>query len=1137
MHREISHTDSTFEQESRLSLYLLTGLLGVVLAADLWPILVRWLGGWGSGLPSWSNEIGSYRLALIAAVIGGARILYGALDALFAGRVGADLALALACVAAILLREPLVAAEVVFIGMLGECLENFTFERTQKALRGLVRLRPRRCWRLRDGQEEAIDTSELAVGDRVVVKPGRRVPADGVVLEGRSTLDVSALTGESLPLDRAPGDEVLAGSLNQMGALTISVHKVGEETVVGRVLEMTSQALKDKAPLERTADRLARYFLPAVLGLAAVTFLAGVLIYTTGWLRVSSAETARLGLIDAARLSLYPALSVLVVACPCALILATPAAIIAALGRLAGTGILIKRASALERLAHVNVLAFDKTGTLTEGQLQLGDIVPLGNTTAEQLLQIAASAEQSSEHILARLILNEARRRNLPLEPFSDFQAHPGCGVSGRVPAGKVLVGNPRLMRERNLILSAEVEAILAKMDEAGQTVLLVALEDTILGAIGASDRVRPEAPGVLRELRQMGIAKLAMLTGDRAAVAQAVARQLETEQTEGLLEIHAELLPHQKAEWVEKLTAEDAEKNPRKGKQAEDPAPTQVTASLSTSLTFPAPSTVRGSVGMVGDGINDAPALARADVGLAIAASGVDLAAEAGDIIFMGEPLRSLPMLIRLSRETVRIIRQNILIFAFGVNAVGIVLTSWLWPVLMPAAWYEQSPVAAVIYHQIGSLAVLLNAMRLLWFERAPSAAAGKMQEKIKGINDWLERWFNVDEGLHWLLHHWRGALAGVLGLFVLGFALAGLNQIAADEIGIVQRFGKLLPDDLTPGLHWRWPSPIETVTRVQPDRIQSLPIGYRLAGGSNVMPGARSWSSEHGQDGLLRVPEEAVIITGDGNLIELQGSLRYRIDQPRVWLFEVSDGPAILRSAAESVLREAVGNRTFSDLLTSGRSAFQDDVLQRLRERCEGYHTKGLGIRLEGLSLHDMHPPQEVVAAYHEVTKAMERRDQRVNVAQANALAREQEQQGQSLKTIREAESARHQTLALAQARQEAFRARWQARNRLDWSLEFRFLGEAVSTYLASRPIPGVVGGPPPLSTEEVARGYGVKRNDALALQMHLTDFRLYWDMLTTTLTGREKVIVDAEKVSGRRHLWLMPPDLFRLAPRTEK
>ena len=474
------------------------------------------------------------------------------------------------------------------------------------------------------------------------------------------------------------------------------------------------------------------------------------------------------------------------------------------------------------------------------------------------------------------------------------------------------------------------------------------------------------------------------------------------------------------------------------------------------------------------------------------------------------------------------RIIRQNILIFAFGVNAVGIVLTAWLWPVLLPATWYEQSLVAAVVYHQLGSLAVLLNAMRLLWFERAPSAAAGKFQQRLQGVNDWLERWCNIEEGLHWLLHHGRAALAVVLALVVLAWGMSGFTQIAADEIGIVQRFGKALPEpDLMPGLHWCWPWPIDTVVRVQPDRIQTLEIGYRLIPGSKAVPGARSWSSVHGQDGLRRVSDEAVMITGDGNLIELQGSLRYRIAQPRIWLFEVREGPAILRNAAESVLRETVGSHPFSDLLTSGRSAFQEEVLERLRQRCEGYQSQGLGVRLEGLSLHDLHPPQEVVAAYHEVTKAMEKRDERINVSQAKALEREQAQQSKSLKTIRDAEWARHKTLAMAEAQRAAFQARWHMRNHLDlarrapasWGCRYCLPGGARNQRNWGAGTCGRGGGP------------GLSRPAARrpALQGALTDFRLYWDMLAASLSGRDKVIVDAEDVPGRRHLWLMPPDVF--------
>ena len=428
MHREISHADQPFASESRLSLYLLTALLGVLLGLDIWPAFAAWVrDAAGLTLPTWSREIFGARWALIAAVLGGARILYGSIESLLEGRIGADLALAIACVAAILFGKPLVAAEVVFIGMIGECLEGITFERTQRAVRKLVEVFPRRCWLLRDGQEVRVLASELKPGDRVVVKPGARIPADGIVIDGRSSLDTSALTGESLPVDAAPGSEVLAGSLNQFGALTIEARRVAEHTVVGRVIELTARALKDKAGIERTADRLARYFLPAVLVLAALTFIVALGI------NLNSGDGFKRGWYEAARRAIDPTLAVLVVACPCALILATPAAVIAALGRLAGTGVLLKGGSSLERLAAVRAIAFDKTGTLTEGKLELGDVAGVGGATADEVLTAAATAEQRSGHPLARLILQEAAARKLTLGAVEEFRAQPGAGVSDAV--------------------------------------------------------------------------------------------------------------------------------------------------------------------------------------------------------------------------------------------------------------------------------------------------------------------------------------------------------------------------------------------------------------------------------------------------------------------------------------------------------------------------------------------------------------------------------------------------------------------------------------------------------------------------------------------------------------------------------
>jgi Cu+-exporting ATPase len=636
----------------------------------------------------------------------------------------------------------------------------------------------------------------------------------------------------------------------------------------------------------------------------------------------------------------------------------------------------------------------------------------------------------------------------------------------------------------QGLVLDAEALALLDRLDAAGQTALLVARGGQVLGVIGARDRLRSEAAAILAELRGLGIVHLALLTGDRAAVARTVAGAL------GLTDVHAELLPQQKADFV----AAWQEKQ---------------------------------HVAMVGDGINDAPALARADVGLAVGGSGADVAAEAGDVVLMnipgtagvvGEPLRALPLLVRLSRETVRIIRQNILVFAFGINLLGIVLTAWLWPLLAPERWYEQGPIAAVVYHQLGSLAVLLNAMRLLWFERGVSHPLWlRWRGRVTRVNDWLEHRLDIDEAFHWLGHHWRSVTMTLGGLALLAFACSGLTQIQANEIGIVRRLGQPLADDLSPGLHWRWPWPLETVTRVQPSRIFTIEIGYRSIPGSAVIPSARAWSELHNGDGSRRLPEEAVMMTGDGNLLEVQGTVRYTIAQPRVFLFEFTDAAAILRDAAESVLRETVAGRKFADLLTTDRARFQELALERLRQRCLGYGPHGLGLQIEGVALHDLHPPQEVVLAYHEVTKAMETRDRRVHEEEASMLLDVSRQEGESLKTVRTAQAARTNTIALAEARGAEFLARWQARSRLAVSMELQLLQNAFVVIEAG------------VAPADAARDYQQRRRDALALQEVLSDFRRYWDSIGAALMNRDKVLLDADQVPGRRHLLLVPPDMI--------
>jgi Cu+-exporting ATPase len=1056
MHREISHAEQTFGRQSNVTLYVLTALVGLILGIHLWPDFVRLIGGSTWGLPTWPQEVFGYKIALVAAVLGGARVLYGSLEALLEGRIGADLALAIACVAAILLDRPEVAAEIVFIGLVGECLESITFERTQRALRGLVEVCPRRCWLLRDGQEVRALVQEVRVSDRVIVKPGARVPVDGVIVEGRSALDMSALTGESLPVDKSPGDEALAGSLNGHGALTIEAQRIAEHTVVGQVIELTARALKDKTPLERTADRLARYFLPVVLGLALLTLLVSLLVH------------------GVSRAAVFPALSVLVVACPCALILATPAAVIAALGRLAGTGVLLKGGSALERLAGVRAFAFDKTGTLTEGKLELGEIVALDGADANAVLRLTATAEQKSEHVIARLLVHEAAARGLALDTVNEFLAHPGAGLTAQTPAGPVVIGSRRFLEEQGLTVPPAALAALEHMDATGQTALLAANGGTVVGVIGARDRVRTQAADVVSELRALGIDRIALLTGDRAAVANAVAAQL------GIEEVHADLLPAQKAERV-------AQKN--------------------ISMAF------------VGDGINDAPALARATVGLAVGGTGTDVAAETGDVVLMADPLRPLPLLVRLSRETVRIIRQNIFVFAFGVNAIGIVLTAWLWPLLAPNGWWsEQGPVAAVIYHQIGSLAVLLNSMRLLWFERAASSrTVERSRQAVQSIDGWVQRYLDPDDWLHTLSHHWKSVVGGLAVIAILLYALSGLIIVKADEVVLVSRFGRLLENDLGPGLHYRWPWPVEELVRVKPDQVQTLEIGYRSETRSKTQE-ALSWSSLHRGDGIVRIPDESVMITGDGNLVELQARVRFTIDDPRTFLFEVSDPVTVMRSSSEAALREAVAGRSFDALLTIDRERFQQDVLTRLEVRCRSYGAHGLGVHIDGMALRDLHPPQEVVAAYHDVTRAMETRDRDINDAEADALRAERDAQAKAMQQFRLAEADKNERVRNAEAERAVFLARLRTRTHIDVAQEWRLLQPTLDALADGQ-------------LAEVAwADYERRRREALAQRAALSDFRLYWDRLGQSLAGREKLLIDAEKVNGKRTLLLFDPDVFR-------
>lgn len=1120
MHREISTVDDPFRSESPLGLYLLTVIVGGLLGADLWPVVAAWLKGQNVEVYTWPREVSGFRYALLAAVIGGARVLYTSLEALLEGRVGSDLALAIACLAAIVLKEPVVAAEVVFIGLVGECLEAYTFARTQNALGKLAELFPKRCWVLRDGAEVRTYTTDVIVGDKVVVKPGGRVPVDGVVIDGRSAVDVSAITGESLPVDKGPGDEILAGCIVQHGALTIETVKIAKQTVAGQVIELTSQALKDKAPLERYADRLARYFLPVVLALALVTFAGNVAYQLSG---TPAPGFPKPTLKAAAKVAAYPALAVLVVACPCALILATPAAVIAALGRLAGTGVLIKGGSALERLAGVTAFAFDKTGTLTEGKLELGDVIPLTGS-AEELLTAAATAEQRSEHPLARLLMREAAARGLVVLPVEAFQAHPGAGVTATLGGAALVVGTRRLVEEQGVSLPPAAIAALERLDAAGQTSLLVvrtslvvARDGVVLGVLGARDTLRPEAAQVLADLRALGIDPIVLLTGDRAAVARAVAEQLP------VTEVHAELLPADKAAWVasrgpthpaaEIAPASEAQHAGQTAMGEKEKAP---------ASPFPSGRGTGGggsaSTAFVGDGINDAPALARAGVGIAIGGGrGTDVAAEAGDIVMMGEPLKPLPLLVKLSRETVRIIRQNIIVFAFGVNLVGIILTGWLWPLFASSPdWYESAPLAGVIYHQLGSLAVLLNSMRLLAFDRTDNRTLGRVRGASKAVEGWLSR-FSLDGLLHEIAHRWKaigGVLAGVAFVAWLGTCFA---QIESDEVGVVRRFGEVKAD-LQPGLHLRWPWPVETVTRVRPNELRTVEIGFRVVPDAQKNTEGNTWTSGH-SDGIGRVTDEAVMITGDGDLVEILATVRYRVSDPRKYLFGARDPDGVVRSAAEAVLRELVASYRFLELLTVRRADLERAGLERLTRRLAEAAPDGLGVELDGFTLHDLHPPPEVVKSYHDVAKAIQERDKMVNEATADALRMRRRAEEEADRVVKRAAADAHARTEDAKADRDSFLAWHHIRAQLTAAEEAAFATERADRLKAGQ------------DATAVDKDLTARRAKMLADRRMLLETWLTYRALVEAVQGRDKLFIDGD-VPVRPHLLPPLPDL-RLPP----
>ena len=531
---------------------------------------------------------------------------------------------------------------------LGKYFEDVSKGKTSMAIQTLVGLAPKMATVLRDGQEVEVPVEEVQVGDLIRVKPGEKVPVDGVVTEGNSTVDESMLTGESIPVSKAVGDEVIGASLNKTGSFILKATKIGKDTALSQIIHLVEQAQGSKAPIAKLADKVSGVFVPIVIALALVSGLAWYFLGQESWV-----------------FALTITISVLVIACPCALGLATPTAIMVGTGKGAENGILLKSGEALEEANHVNMVVFDKTGTITNGTPVVTDVVTADSTDADALIRLAASLEVASEHPLGEAIVAKAKEQGAAFDEVTNFEAIPGFGIKGQVGETLVFLGNEKWMRENGLANEAMNEKA-NRFAEQGKTPLYIGYNDAVQGLIVVADTVKESSARAIQTLHEMGI-QVAMMTGDHERTAQAIAAEV------GIDRVFSEVLPQDKANYVSKLQEEGY------------------------------------IVAMVGDGINDAPALAQAQVGIAIG-TGTDVAIESADAVLMKSDLMDVPAMLKLSRATIRNIKEN-LFWAFAYNVIGIpfamgVLHLFGGPLL--------NPMIAGAAMSFSSVSVVLNALRL---------------------------------------------------------------------------------------------------------------------------------------------------------------------------------------------------------------------------------------------------------------------------------------------------------------------------------------------------------------------------------------------------------------------------------------
>jgi len=577
---------------------------------------------------------------LASALVGGTPLFLFAARGLFIRHdITAGVMASVAMIAAIIVGEYSAAALVVFMMAVGEWMENFTVARADNALRDLAKLVPPFVTVRRDGQEQSIPVEQVVLGDTVLVRTGERIGVDGEVLSGSGSVNQSAITGESMPVEKRTGDEVFAGTLNELGALEVKVTRLGGDTTLGQIVRLVKDAQATQAPVQRVANQYAKILVPITFGIAILVYIL------TG--------------------DILRSITVLVVVCPCALVLATPTAVVAAIGNAARRAMLVKSGAVVEQAGKIDVVAFDKTGTLTLGKPAVREVVSVDGVSPEQLLTLAATAERFSEHPIGKALVAASQERRLELAEPRDFSTLPGYGITAQVDGHRVTIGSRSLLVENGVPWTPEMEERWVSLEKQGGTVVPVAIDSQVAGLISLVDLPRPEARQAIADLKRVGVSEVIMITGDNAHTAEMISKEL------GIDRFYAGVLPQDKLKIIRELQA--------KGKK----------------------------VLFAGDGVNDGPALAAADVGVAMGLAGTDLALETADIGLMADEIERLPQIVSLSQKALSVIRQNV-IFSMSMNVLSVIL----------GGFGIIGPVVGALMHELSALPVLANSSRLINYQ-----------------------------------------------------------------------------------------------------------------------------------------------------------------------------------------------------------------------------------------------------------------------------------------------------------------------------------------------------------------------------------------------------------------------------------